>query len=314
MFKFRIASLFVAVLISFVGLNLLEKRKERVLMNNQYTIELEAFHKKAEERLRSSDGWLAVVGLSWLNVGTNTVGSAKSSQVTLPITAPKELATIKMAKDRSAKIRFHPEALQTSEWATVNDKPAEAGKWYDLMSDKTDEPTMIRYSSVSFFLIDRKNGLGVRVRDSAAETRQSFKGRAWYPAREQFNITAKWVAHKEPKKIQIPDILGNLNDELSPGFAQFQIEGQTVELHPTQEGDNLFFVFRDATSGKDTYGAARFLYASLAKEGRVHLDFNRAVNPPCAFTNFATCPIPPPENILKVEIAAGEKKPLSAAH
>jgi uncharacterized protein (DUF1684 family) len=170
-------------------------------------------------------------------------------------------------------------------------------------------PSEIKTGSVTLFLIKRPNGFGVRVKDTNSEARRKFRGRRWFPGEAKYVIKARWTALKEPKKLEVPDIIGNTVEENSPGFASFEIEGQTVSLYPTLEDGKLFFVFKDKTSGKETYGAARFLYADPAQNGEVILDFNRAVNPPCAFTAYATCPLPPPENRLTVAIKAGERTP-----
>jgi uncharacterized protein (DUF1684 family) len=142
-----------------------------------------------------------------------------------------------------------------------------------------------------------------------SEARKKFTGRRWFDSDPSFVIEAKWTELKEPKKLKVPDILGNINEEVSPGFATFTRDGKTVTLYPTKDEDTLFFVFRDQSSGKESYGAGRFLYASAPKNGVVTLDFNKAVNPPCAFTSYATCPIAPSENRAGIAIRAGERPP-----
>lgn len=274
--------------------------------NLKYEADIQAFRADAEKRLRSPEGWLSIVGLWWLKEGDNPIGSAKENSVVLPESTPPQIGKITFSKK--------PAAATTIVFSTVNitidGLPAKTNTVYKLADDTNEKPTKIKVGSVTFYVINRKNGTGIRVKDENSEARKNFKGRKWFPISRNFIIEAEWVAHDKPRKMMVPDILGNLNEEISPGIARFTYEGQKIELHPTLEGDDdraeLFFVFRDQTSGKETYGAARFLYASKPKDGRVILDFNRAVNPPCSVTHFATCPMPVPENIMKVAIRAGE--------
>ncbi|HEX4924243.1 MAG TPA: DUF1684 domain-containing protein [Bdellovibrionales bacterium] len=266
--------------------------------------ELKTWRAEQESKLRSEGSWLAVVGLHWLKEGESSLGASDRATVVLPEPAPLKLGWVHL-KNGKATLK-----LDTVQGVTVGGARAEAGRSYELKTDADDGgPTEVRAGSVTWFLIKRPNGVGVRVKDANAEARRNFKGRKWYAPDASYKITAKWTELKSPKTLIVPDIMGNDNEEPSPGYATFTIEGKNVDLYPTKEGDKLFFVFKDKTSGKETYGAARFLYATLPKDGKVELDFNRAVNPPCAFTDFATCPLPPKENRLDVAIKAGELKP-----
>lgn len=155
--------------------------------------------------------------------------------------------------------------------------------------------------------IKRTDRLGIRLRDPNAATRREFTGTKWFPPDESWLVKAKWVGLAKPKKIPITNILGMTEDEDCPGYAEWTRGGKTLRLEPVAEGNQLFFMFRDATSGRTTYGAGRFLDASTPKNGEVTLDFNQAYNPPCAFTAYATCPLPPRQNRLPVAVNAGEK-------
>jgi uncharacterized protein (DUF1684 family) len=155
-------------------------------------------------------------------------------------------------------------------------------------------------------VITRDGNYGIREWDPNAETRREFTGNKWFPASESWKITAKWTAYAEPKKIAITNILGMTSDEPVPGVAEFTVKGKTVKLEPVLEGDELFFMFKDQTTGKTTYPAGRFLYAPVPRGNEVVLDFNQSHNPPCAFTAFATCPLPPRQNTMAVAIEAGE--------
>jgi len=164
-------------------------------------------------------------------------------------------------------------------------------------------------NGVEFWLIDRPNGVGVRVKDPNAETLKNFKGLTWFPVDKSNVVVGKWKDLNPPKTIRMPDILGNSTDEALNGSVVFKWKGKDQELYPSRMDNQLFFVFKDTTSGKSTYGPGRFLGAEVEADGTVKLDFNLAYNPPCAVTNFATCPLPPAENVMKVAVEAGEKAP-----
>ncbi len=176
-----------------------------------------------------------------------------------------------------------------------------------LKSDETDHPDVLKFGDVTATIIERGGKFGVRLRDPNAETRREFTGCKWFPASDAWRVKAKWVPYPKPKTIAITNILGMTDQEPSPGYAEFTLQGRKMTLEPVLEDGELFFMFKDATSAKTTYGAGRFLYAALPKGDSVELDFNKAHNPPCAFTAFATCPLPPKQNILPAAIEAGEK-------
>ncbi|MGA3190202.1 MAG: DUF1684 domain-containing protein [Bryobacteraceae bacterium] len=167
---------------------------------------------------------------------------------------------------------------------------------------------IVTVGAIKFFVIKRGEEYFVRVKDNNAETRRNFTGLKWFPVDPSWKLTAKFTPYAEPKTILFDSQNGVKQPMKSPGFVSFTRDGVEYRLDPVTEGSQLFFIFRDATSNKSTYGAARFLYAAPAKDGTVILDFNKAINPPCAFTAYATCPLPPPQNRLKLAVTAGEKK------
>jgi uncharacterized protein (DUF1684 family) len=187
---------------------------------------------------------------------------------------------------------------------SVNGKPATTA----FLRCDTDPggPDSLTAGGLTMFVIHRGQRYAVRLKDKNSEFRQAFTGLHWFPVREDYRIVARFVPYDAPHKIAIPNILGETEEEPSPGYAVFTLHGHSYRLDPVLEDDQLFFIFRDQTSGKETYGSGRFLYATMPKEGKVVLDFNKAYNPPCAFTPFATCPLPPKENRLAVRIEAGE--------
>ena len=196
------------------------------------------------------------------------------------------------------------------------DGPANAGV-FELHGGKVtvaqkevapDSDDVVKAGRLSLFVIKRSDKIGIRVKDPDSEYRRNFHGIDYFPANESYRVTAQFVT--EPRKIPIANILGQIEPSDSPGYAVFRLHGKEFKLHPileTADAKELFFIFRDQTAGKETYPAGRFFYTDMPKDGKVVLDFNKAYNPPCAFTPYATCPLPPPENRLAIRIEAGEK-------
>jgi len=224
-----------------------------------------------EASLKAPDGWLSVAGLFWLHEGVNTVE------------LPHQKIGLNLER---GKVTYEKRQLK---------------------SDGAEHPDVLKFGDVSLTIIERGGKFGVRLRDPNAETRREFTGCKWFPASDAWRVHARWVAYPKPKTIAITNILGMTDQEPSPGYAEFTLQGKKMTLEPVLEGDELFFMFKDVTSAKTTYGAGRCLYAALPKGDAVELDFNKAHNPPCAFTAFATCPLPPKQNILPAAIEAGEK-------
>jgi len=176
-----------------------------------------------------------------------------------------------------------------------------------MKPDDPGPPDVVRIGRIAMTVIVRGGKTGVRLRDPNAKTRREFSGCQWYPPAERLHFHAKWTPYASAKTIPIVNVLGMTSQEPAPGYAEFSFQGRKLRLEPITEDDHLFFLFKDSTSGRTTYGAGRFLYAPMPKDGTVDLDFNKAENPPCAFTAFATCPLPPKQNTLAVAIEAGEK-------
>jgi uncharacterized protein len=252
--------------------------------------DVEHWRQQRETSLKADDCWLTVAGLFWLTDGENTVGSDHSSVILLP-RGPAHLGVFEFHR---GKTNFRP--------APGINVPARTA----LKSDTDGAPDLVQYSDFTMFIIHRGDRYAVRLKDKQSEFRESFTGLRWYPVRDEYLVTAKWVRYPEPKMMAVPKILGETEQQPSPGYAVFQLHGRECQLHPVIEEDKLFFIFRDQTSGKETYPSGRFLYADSPPDGQVVLDFNKAYNPPCAFTPYATCPLPPRENRLAVRIEAGE--------
>jgi uncharacterized protein (DUF1684 family) len=178
-----------------------------------------------------------------------------------------------------------------------------------MQSDTSGAPDVLEMGTLSLNVIERGKRYGIRLKDKNSAVRRGFLGLRWFDVQESYRVEARWVSHRQPKPVRVPNVLGQTEALPSPGYAEFVLGGKAVRLDGVLEdphAEQLFFILRDQTSGKETYGAGRFLYAELPKAGRVMLDFNKAYNPPCAFTPYATCPLPPPQNWMPVRVEAGE--------
>jgi uncharacterized protein (DUF1684 family) len=179
-----------------------------------------------------------------------------------------------------------------------------------LRGDAEGRPDILALNDLRFFVIQRTKGHAIRLRDLNAPARKEFPGLDHYPVDASWRITARFVPYDPPKRIPIPSVVGTVDTMLAPGYVEFERDDKTHRLDPVSESPadpELFFIFKDATSGGETYPPGRFLYTDPPAAGTVVLDFNRAVNPPCAYTAFATCPLPPPQNALALAVTAGEK-------
>jgi uncharacterized protein (DUF1684 family) len=255
-------------------------------------------------RLTSDTGWLSLVGLDWLSEGENTLGSAKGAVVPLPAKLPADAGKLVLHGGRVTLLPSPAGGL------TVDGKPVTAPL---ALIDDTDPkgPTVVASGTVHFNIIKRNERIGVRVKDSESEARAKFIGLDYFPTDPKWRVEARFVPFNPPRHVAITNVLGMVSDEVSPGSLVFTVDGKEYRVDPIlEQGEtDYFLIFKDATSGKETYGAARYVYAPPpGPDGKTILDFNKAYNPPCAFTPYATCPLPPPQNRLPMRIEAGEKK------
>jgi uncharacterized protein (DUF1684 family) len=266
-----------------------------------YRSEVQRWRSQREERLKADGGWLTVTGLFWLHEGANPFGSAAVNQIVLPPSAPARAGVFDLRHGK-VTVRMLP-----SMRATVGGQPLTVR---ELRNDQSGSPDIITLGRLTMHVIQRGQRFGVRLKDLDAAARREFRGLDWFPVDESYRVTARFVPYAPPRPLSVPNILGEIEEMRSPGYAVFTLHGQEVRLEPVLESagaTELFFIFRDQTAGKETYPAGRFLYTALPRDGTVVLDFNKAYNPPCAFTRFATCPLPPKSNKLEVRIEAGEK-------
>jgi hypothetical protein len=269
--------------------------------------EVEAFRKERFQNLKKEDGWFTLVGLFWLDEGENPFGSDPGAKVILPEGKAPKTAGVLVRKGKTVELRAAPETKITSGGKPVTDLA--------LVSDAGGEPTILEIGPLSFFVIERGDRIGVRVKDKQSAALAAFHGLESYPVERAWRIDARFEPYDPPKPIQVPNILGQVIEDASPGAIVFDWQGKTYRLDAMgAPAEGLSLIFGDLTNGKETYGAGRFLETAPPKDGKVVIDFNLAYNPPCAFTAFATCPLPPAQNKLALRVEAGEKKYAGFAH
>lgn len=255
-------------------------------------------------RLRSiagPDGWITLAGLYWLESKSYTVGGA-GADIPLP-GAERVVGTLQVD---SGQPRF---TVAPGARVTLGDSVVTA---VALQTDRDGaKPTVLAVGGTTFRVLDRSGRLAVRVKDSASALRREFAGIPAFPIDPAFRVLARLERPAEPRVLHLANIVGLIEDHPVAGTLHFTLAGEPRTLVAvTEPGDSsLFILFRDSTSQSETYQAGRFLDAPPPDSaGFVLLDFNRAYNPPCAFTAFATCPLPPPENLLPIPIRAGERR------
>ena len=246
--------------------------------------------RQRQEERAGADSWLGMAGLFWLEAGVHGVGGLHTDAVFIA-GAP------------------HVGRLEVSAGQKVRWLPA-MGDAIDLVSDKVGKPSTVDFENHSFFIVEREGRLAMRLRNPRWRETIAFTGLRYFDEDPAWIVEADWLALPEPLAMEVPNVLGELKPVVVTQQAVFFIGKQRVCLLPMSVSEReVFFVFRDRTCGQESYGAGRFLKADAAVDGKIRLDFNRAYNPPCAFTAFATCPLPPPENWLPFAVQAGEKKP-----
>lgn len=244
-----------------------------------------AWRERREARLRDPEGWLALTGLHWLSEGENRLEGLPGAFVL-----------------QGGKVTLR---AGTADGYLLDGAPATGRA---LASDASEKPDRLHLGSRVVQIIERGGAVAVRVWDAASPALRAFRGIETFPYDPRWRVEARWEAYPEPRRVEQPSAAGPPQKALAPGKAHFTVGGKELSLEPTLEDGSLMFVFKDATAPSETYGAGRFLGAALPAAGKVVLDFNRAYNPPCAFTPYATCPLPDRQNVLPVRIEAGEKK------
>jgi hypothetical protein len=266
---------------------------------------VQSFEKwKADQTADLKENWLSLAGLFWLKAGPNTFGSDPASQIVFP-KIPVHAGEFDLT-GKEVTLRLLPDAR-----ATIAGKPVSTAK---LDPDTSPQVSYVDMGSLRFHVIVRGERVGIRVRDKESEAARNFKGMIFFPLDMSYRVMATWVPADGKKIIEIPNVLGDVTAQPVPGVVEFKLNGEELKL-TALGGDaknGLFFVFNDLTAKNDTYPGGRFLDTGPIVNGHVELDFNRAYNPPCAVTPYATCPLAPKENRLAIAIPAGEKFDKSA--
>lgn len=269
-----------------------------------YIQDLATWRSEYAQRLQAEEGWLTVAGLSWLNAGENHVGTDPSNDIVLRDgSAPPQVGVFEFRQGKTTfltaegvEVRQKGQVVRS---ATLTPGPGTGAAPADAL----------RIGMLTMWLHQSGERFAVRVRDPQNPLRTEFTGCKWFPVNPAYRVTGRFTPYDEPKTVTMPNIMGDLESYSSPGWVQFELQGREISLQPVLTGtDRLFFVFRDQTSDRETYGAARFLVTDGPRDGQVLLDFNKAVNPPCAYNPYTTCPLPLKENRLSIRIEAGELK------
>jgi uncharacterized protein len=265
-----------------------------------YLQALAAWRQEREAGLKADNGWLTVAGLFFLNQGKNTFGSGPLNDIVLPSSAPAEAGTFEFDGKKVVMRAKAPLTVNGTEATVAELHPAAGGHQADQLT----------IGPLTLFVHLSGDRLAIRLRDKNSDIRRNFTGLKWFAPNEAYKVTARFEPYAVPKVVKVPNILGDLETYTAPGLVAFTLNGQEHKLEAFESGSGdrkrFFIVFRDLTSGKETYPSARFLYADLPVNGQTTLDFNKAYNPPCAFNPYTTCPLPSEQNRLRVRIEAGE--------
>jgi len=295
--------LFLILFLSLFSSSSCQQSEKVTSESGHYFKEIETWRQRRITNLTKPDGWLSLIGLFWLKEGENWFGGDPANPIKFPAQkVPAAMGNFILDK---GKVTIH----------ILNNLPVlHDGKTIqslEMQDDLSENPTVLTYGSLSWLLIKRNEKYGIRLRDSESDNLKNFKGIDYYPTDLSWKVEAKFEPYTPPKKIPVPNVLGSVNEESSPGVLVFKIKNQSYRLDPiAEEGARQWFIiFSDQTNGPETYGAGRFLYIDPPdSNGIALLDFNKAYNPPCAFSPYATCPLPPEQNHLAVRVTAGEKK------
>lgn len=265
-----------------------------------YEAELFDWRAQRLERLRGPNGYLNLAGLFWLKNGSVSIGSSVKNDIQFPASAAEQVGVLYVS-DAGVQLKVAADVE-----VLANGVPVQS---ILISDDTTESPVTIEHTSLAWTVIKRDGRFALRLRDFNHPALTEFPPIEYFPIRPELRVEARLERFDSPKVLKVDTVIEGLGwQPQSPGVVVFELDGQRMQLEAYDSGDELFFVFGDRSSGRDTYPAGRFLYADLPEEGETTiLDFNRAYNPPCAFNDFATCPVASPQNRLPVTIAAGEK-------
>lgn len=270
------------------------------VVDQSYVDSIENWRKERAVKISAPHGWLATAGLFWLQEGINRMGADQSNPILLPNGSGPGLAGV-------FKLKGGEVSLDAADGVAFRLGDALISKTPIPIEDETSQPLFL--NDLKIFVLQRGRRFGVRIFDPHNPALRDFGGLNWYPIDEDYQVTARFISLPETQTIKIITVLGDQVEMPFPGTIEFSLQGKPFSLDPVGLDDGrLWLMFRDATNGSQTYPAGRYLVTDAPQGGTVVLDFNKAYNPPCAYTDFATCPLPPGNNRLKLEISAGEKR------
>lgn len=267
-----------------------------------YVKSVEDWRARAEQGLRKDNGWLTLAGRYVMKPGVNTFGTGEKNDIVFPKgLGPEVMGTISVEPGR-VFVQLEPGLAMVKDGIPMTDK---------VMGTDLDVRDWVAMGRAAFHVIERDGRYILRLADNESDVRKTFGARTWYGIDESYRVPAKYVAYKPQRKVSIVNVIDEVSEESVPGYVEFKLKGKTYRLDAFGEDGGLFIVLRDGTAGETTYKPGRFLFVEKAPRPgeKFLLDLNRIYNPPCAFSEFTTCPLPPRQNILKVRIDAGEKYP-----
>ncbi|WP_142712903.1 DUF1684 domain-containing protein [Fodinibius sediminis] len=268
----------------------------------EYRQRIEQWHARRAESLRQEDSWLSLAGLYKIAAGRHTIGADSSHDIVFPPEAARHIGTI-TRNDTVFTFRSGPETSVTWNGEKVTEKT--------LLTDNPGRPTVLAQDSFFWYVIERRGDYYLRLKNRNHPAFRFFNGIDHFPISRDWRVKARFQFFEEPRTLSIPDVLGNVYQDSLYGMLNFTLNGKPFRLAPLgnpRTDNQLFIILGDKTNGKTTYGGGRYLYiAPPDAEGSTYIDFNKAYNPPCVFTSFATCPLPPVRNRLPIPIQAGEK-------
>jgi uncharacterized protein (DUF1684 family) len=281
---------------------LLAVDSDTLVADPAYRKSVEDWRARVEKSLRADNGWLTLAGRYPLKPGENTFGTAKTNDLVFPPgVGPAGMGSVYVEPGR-VTVKTVEGLVMKKDGIEFTDR---------VMGTNPEDRDWVTMGRAAFHFIERDGKYVLRLADNQSEVRKRFGSRVWYDVNDRYRVPAKFIAYNPPRKIPIVNILDEISDEPAPGYIEFELDGRKYTLDVVGDDTGLFTIFRDDSAGDTTYKSGRFLYVEeKPKPGeRFMLDLNRAYNPPCAFSEFTTCPLPPKQNILKVKVEAGEKYP-----
>ncbi len=280
--------------------------KSKNELSLEYIADIEAWRDKVETSLRRDNGWLTLAGRFIMKPGINTFGVGKNNDIVLPPElkgiGPDTIGALVVDKDAlTVTLKLADGVSMTSDGTAFSGER--------VMKTSSEKRDWVSLQRISMHIIERNGTFVLRLADNESLVRKNFPGRLWYEAKDQFVMDAKFIPYPPGRTLSIVNIIDEISEEPSPGYVEFKLKGKTHKMDVIGDDDGLFFVFRDGTSGDTTYRPSRFLFVEKkpAPNTTFKLDFNKAYNPPCAFSEFTTCPLPPKQNIMQTRVEAGEK-------